>query len=254
MDHAVDAGVIAVHVIEEGGKTYENVGIHLKGAAGSFRGIDDRPALTLNFDKFQKGQDYHDLDKIHLNNSVQDPSYLNELICSELGAALNLSGWEYVGPYKGMRDGSTLELGRHKLKFIETPHVHHWDSMMVIEETTGSLFPADLFIQPGEQPAIITQDLGKEMCELYRGAGIFGGMLHAVNHSFTKAALFLVAGNILAEYRSKSTSDVRGVLRLLPASGVLWIAGFALLLSLLATIYPSWRASRVNPAEALRYE
>jgi len=28
----------------------------------------------------------------------------------------------------------------------------------------------------------------------------------------------------------------------------------SLLLSLLATLYPSWRASRVNPAEALRYE
>jgi hydrogenase-4 component F len=57
------------------------------------------------------------------------------------------------------------------------------------------------------------------------GAGVFGGMLHAVNHSLTKAALFLVAGNILAEYRTKSTSDVRGVLRILPASGVLWVAG-----------------------------
>jgi lipoprotein-releasing system permease protein len=28
----------------------------------------------------------------------------------------------------------------------------------------------------------------------------------------------------------------------------------SLLLSLPATLYPSWRASRVNPAEALRYE
>jgi lipoprotein-releasing system permease protein len=28
----------------------------------------------------------------------------------------------------------------------------------------------------------------------------------------------------------------------------------ALVLSFLATIYPSWRAARVNPAEALRYE
>ena len=32
------------------------------------------------------------------------------------------------------------------------------------------------------------------------------------------------------------------------------IGGVSLLLSLLATLYPSWRASRVNPAEALRYE
>ena len=28
----------------------------------------------------------------------------------------------------------------------------------------------------------------------------------------------------------------------------------SLVLSFLATIYPSWRAARVNPAEALRYE
>jgi lipoprotein-releasing system permease protein len=35
---------------------------------------------------------------------------------------------------------------------------------------------------------------------------------------------------------------------------VLVIALVSLALSLLATLYPSWRASRVNPAEALRYE
>jgi lipoprotein-releasing system permease protein len=28
----------------------------------------------------------------------------------------------------------------------------------------------------------------------------------------------------------------------------------SLVLSLLATLYPSWRAAKVNPAEALRYE
>jgi len=35
---------------------------------------------------------------------------------------------------------------------------------------------------------------------------------------------------------------------------VILIAAIAFALTLLATIYPSWRASRVNPAEALRYE
>ncbi len=37
-------------------------------------------------------------------------------------------------------------------------------------------------------------------------------------------------------------------------SSVGWIAGMAFLFSLLATIYPAWRASRTQPAEALRYE
>ncbi|HNY78180.1 MAG: proton-conducting transporter membrane subunit [Sedimentisphaerales bacterium] len=58
------------------------------------------------------------------------------------------------------------------------------------------------------------------------GAGAtFGAMLHAANHSLTKAMLFLVAGNILAAYKTKATTEVRGILGVLPWSGVLWIAG-----------------------------
>jgi lipoprotein-releasing system permease protein len=37
-------------------------------------------------------------------------------------------------------------------------------------------------------------------------------------------------------------------------SDVSTIAVISLVLSLLATLYPSWRAARVQPAEALRYE
>jgi lipoprotein-releasing system permease protein len=37
-------------------------------------------------------------------------------------------------------------------------------------------------------------------------------------------------------------------------SDVLQIGVISLVLALLATLYPSWRASRINPAEALRYE
>jgi lipoprotein-releasing system permease protein len=40
----------------------------------------------------------------------------------------------------------------------------------------------------------------------------------------------------------------------LQADDVARVAGMSLALSLLATLYPSWRAARVNPAEALRYE
>jgi lipoprotein-releasing system permease protein len=37
------------------------------------------------------------------------------------------------------------------------------------------------------------------------------------------------------------------------ADGI-WIAGFTLIVSFVATLYPSWSASRILPAEALRYE
>jgi flavorubredoxin len=95
------------------------------------------------------------------------------LVAGELGVGVNLGHWGYGGPVKGMRDGEVLELGRHRLRFIETPHVHHWDSVMAFEETTASLFPADLFIQPGDQPPVIDEDLGAAMLQLYRRIGIF---------------------------------------------------------------------------------
>jgi hydrogenase-4 component F len=58
------------------------------------------------------------------------------------------------------------------------------------------------------------------------GTAVFGAMLHAVNHSLIKAMLFLVAGNILAVYQTKTCGSVRGVLKVMPVSGALWIAGF----------------------------
>jgi hydrogenase-4 component F len=58
------------------------------------------------------------------------------------------------------------------------------------------------------------------------GSGDWGALFHAVNHSLTKAALFLLAGNILAAYGTKKSADVRGVLKRIPITGALWIAGF----------------------------
>jgi flavorubredoxin len=95
------------------------------------------------------------------------------LACSALSNDLNLSGWNYGGRVEGHRDGEVIDLGRHKLRFLETPHVHHWDSMMLFDETTASLFPSDLFIQAGDQPPVVTENLGSEMCGLYRQVGIF---------------------------------------------------------------------------------
>jgi hydrogenase-4 component F len=57
------------------------------------------------------------------------------------------------------------------------------------------------------------------------GAGVFGALLHAVNHSLTKAMLFLIAGNILGVFRTKSTVEVRGLVRTLPVSGTIWLVG-----------------------------
>jgi flavorubredoxin len=97
----------------------------------------------------------------------------SELVGSALSIELNAKGFGLTDRVRGFTDGERLELGTHTLRFWETPHVHHWDSMMVVEETTQSLFPADLFLQPGDQPPVVTENLGDAMCQVYRGVGIF---------------------------------------------------------------------------------
>ncbi len=56
--------------------------------------------------------------------------------------------------------------------------------------------------------------------------GVFGGILHAINHALVKAPLFMVAGNILRGYGTKEISQVQGLFRKLPVSGTLWVVGF----------------------------
>src|SRR5204862_3053488 len=75
--------------VREAGRVYTNVAIHLKGSY-TFQPIDAKPSLTLHFDKFAPGQRFHGLTKIHLNNSLQDPSYLCEMLARELFASVDV--------------------------------------------------------------------------------------------------------------------------------------------------------------------
>jgi flavorubredoxin len=96
-----------------------------------------------------------------------------ELVGSALSIQLNATGFGLTERVRGFTDGERLELGRHTLRFLETPHVHRWDSMMLFEEATGSLFPSDLYLQPGDQPPIVDENLSAEMIQVYRAGGIF---------------------------------------------------------------------------------
>jgi hydrogenase-4 component F len=58
------------------------------------------------------------------------------------------------------------------------------------------------------------------------GGATYGALLHAVNHSLCKAGLFFLAGNVLREFGTTSSAQVKGVLRRLPLSGALMTALF----------------------------
>ena len=96
-----------------------------------------------------------------------------KLVCSDLSSKLNLTGWYNIpADHISFWDNEVLKTGKRQFRFIMTPHVSRWDSMMIYEETTKSLFPSDLFIQPGNNKPVISEDLSESMIGLYRGAGI----------------------------------------------------------------------------------
>jgi flavorubredoxin len=70
------------------------------------------------------------------------------VLCSEMCAALNLRDYADREP-RVVQDGEVVDLGSHRLRFIMTPHINQWDSLMVYEESTRTLFPNDLFSHPG---------------------------------------------------------------------------------------------------------
>jgi hydrogenase-4 component F len=92
-------------------------------------------------------------------------------------------------------------------------------------------FAAVFIINQGDFKRLLAYSSVEHMGILSLGVGlggiaVFGAMLHTINHSIAKCMLFLLAGNIMQTYRTRSAHDVRGVLKVLPVTGVLWIAGF----------------------------
>ncbi len=93
--------------VREGTTVYEKVGVHLKGGYGSFRPVDTKPGLTLVFDKFVRKQRFHGLNRLSLNNEVQDPSYISDKLCREL--------YEKAGVPVPRADYATVELNGRPL-------------------------------------------------------------------------------------------------------------------------------------------
>jgi lipoprotein-releasing system permease protein len=81
--------------------------------------------------------------------------------------------------------------------------------------------------------------------------GVIGGILLAFN---IDTVVPFIERVLHVQFLDKSVYYISDLPSNVQWSDVETIAGIALALALVATLYPAWKASRVNPAEALRYE
>jgi lipoprotein-releasing system permease protein len=82
-------------------------------------------------------------------------------------------------------------------------------------------------------------------------AGVALGLLIAANITVIVAGLERLTGITLVDPQVYFISELPAEVR---SGDVLLIAGLALALGVLATLYPAWRAAKTQPAEALRQE
>ena len=83
------------------------------------------------------------------------------------------------------------------------------------------------------------------------GLGVLGGVTLALNIDVVVPFIERLLGTQLF---SKEVYYINSLPSELQWKDVITITAVSFVLSLVATLYPSWRASRINPAEALRYE
>ena len=81
--------------------------------------------------------------------------------------------------------------------------------------------------------------------------GVIGGVLLALNIGTIVPFIEHLFG---VQFLSKEFYYISELPSDLQKGDVFVVAGMSFLISLLATLYPSWRAAKIQPAEALRYE
>jgi flavorubredoxin len=91
-------------------------------------------------------------------------------LCSALAALVSVNDIA-DRPARGMGNNETLSLGTRTVRWLDTPHLPHgWESGLLLDESTATLFCGDLFTQPGTQTPALTESDILESSESFRRA------------------------------------------------------------------------------------
>lgn len=91
-------------------------------------------------------------------------------VASFVGAHVMLADFSDKPP-RVLANGEVIDTGRHRLRFISTPHVPHcWDAGLFFEERDRTLFCSDLFFHPGDPPPLTESSVATPAKEAMAGS------------------------------------------------------------------------------------
>ena len=81
-------------------------------------------------------------------------------VCGQVAAMVSVNDVA-DRPARALADGEILDLGRHRMRWHDTPHLPHgWETGYLFDTTTRTLLSGDLFTQPGaDTPPVVSGDI-----------------------------------------------------------------------------------------------
>jgi flavorubredoxin len=78
-------------------------------------------------------------------------------VCGQIAAMVSVGDFADRAP-RALADGEVLSLGRHQMRWFDTPHMPHgWDCGLMLDDTTRTFFCGDLFTQGGAGEVALTE-------------------------------------------------------------------------------------------------
>jgi flavorubredoxin len=78
-------------------------------------------------------------------------------VCSQVAALVSVNDFADRAP-RALSDGEELSLGRHRMRWFDTPHMPHgWDCGLIMDMSTRTFFCGDLFTQGGAGEVALTE-------------------------------------------------------------------------------------------------
>jgi len=91
-------------------------------------------------------------------------------VCGQVAALVSVNDIADRAAH-ALSDGDTLHLGRHTLRWFDTPHLPHgWEAGLMFDDTTRTLLCGDLFTQGGDGKTALTESDILAPSEGFRGA------------------------------------------------------------------------------------
>ena len=157
LENASEKGYYSCNITIDG-EEYSNVGIKTKGNSSLSQVVNsdsDRYSFKIKFDKYNKEQDYYGLEKLNLNNIIQDTTYMKDYLAytmmGSFGVASPYVSYSYI-TINGQEWGLYLNVEDIGESFLERNY----------GEDYGALYKPETMEMNGDRGGQMPQDMKPE--------------------------------------------------------------------------------------------